>query len=79
MWIQWTITIGILVIGFFGIAAIYGSYRWQSDTNKLRAKLVDSQTLINPPTYDLREIEGLPDPVQRFFRTVMQICKTHLN
>ena len=72
MWIQWTITIGILVIGFFGIAAIYGSYRWQSDTNKLRAKLVDSQTLINPQTYDLREIEGLPDPVQRFFRTVIK-------
>jgi hypothetical protein len=33
MWIKWIAMIGILIIVSIGIAAIYGSYRWQSDTD----------------------------------------------
>jgi len=72
MWIQWAATIGVLLIVFLRIAGIYGSYRWQSDTDKLRTKLTDGQILINPKIYDPREIEGLPVPVQQFFRTVLK-------
>jgi hypothetical protein len=72
MWIKLIATIGVLVIVCLGLALIYGSYRWQSDTDKLRAKLIDGQRTIKPKIYDQREIEGLPDPVQRFFQTVLK-------
>ncbi|MEZ2228345.1 MAG: DUF6544 family protein [Microcoleus sp.] len=72
MWIKWIEIIGVLIIVSLGIAAIYGSYRWQSDTDKLRAELTNGQRTIKPLLYDQKEIEGLPAPVQRFFRTVIK-------
>ncbi len=72
MWIKWIGIIGFLIAVSLGIAAIYGSYRWQSDTDKLRAKLTDGRRTIKPQIYDPKEIEGLPAPVQRFFRTVLK-------
>lgn len=72
MWIKWMAIIGVLIVVSLGIAAIYGSYRWQSDTDKLRAKLINGQQTIKPKIYDQKEIEGLPEPVQRFFRTVIK-------
>ena len=72
MWIKWIAIIGVLIIVSLGIAAIYGSYRWQSDTDRLRAKLTNGRRTIKPQIYDQKEIEGLPEPVQRFFRTVIK-------
>ncbi|MEG4319445.1 MULTISPECIES: DUF6544 family protein [unclassified Microcoleus] len=72
MWIKWIAIIGISIAVSLGIAAIYGSYRWQSNTDKLRAKLTDGRRTIKPKIYDQKEIEGLPAPVQRFFRTVIK-------
>ena len=72
MWIKWIAIISFLIIVSLGIAAIYGSYRWQSDTDKLRAKLINGRQTIKPQIYDQKEIEGLPEPVQRFFRTVLK-------
>jgi hypothetical protein len=72
MWIKWIAIIGILIVICLGIAAVYGSYRWQSNTDKLRAQLTDGQQTIKPQIYDPKEIENLPAPVQRFFRTVLK-------
>jgi hypothetical protein len=72
MWIQWIAIIGGLTIVCLGISAIYSGYRWQSDTDKLRDKLINGQQEINPKIYDRKEIEGLPAPVQRFFQTVLK-------
>ena len=72
MWIKWIAIIGVLIAVSIGIAAIYGSYRWQSETDRLRAKLTNGQRTIKPQIYDQKEIEGLPDPVQRFFKTVLK-------
>jgi hypothetical protein len=72
MWIKWIAIIGVLIAVSFGIAAIYSSYRWQSDTDRLRAKLTNGRRTIKPQIYDQKEIEGLPEPVQRFFKTVLQ-------
>jgi len=72
MWIKWIAIIGVLILVSFGIAAIYGSDRWQSDTDKLRVKLTNGQQSIQPKTYDPKEIVDLPEPVQRFFETVLQ-------
>jgi hypothetical protein len=72
MWMKWIVIIGVLIVVCLGLASIYGSYCWQSNTDKLRAKLIDGQRTVKPKSYDQKEIEGLPDPVQRFFRTVLK-------
>jgi hypothetical protein len=72
MWIKWIATIGVSIVVSLGIAAIYGSYRWQSNTDKLRAKLINGQRTIKPQIYDQKEIEGLPAPVQRYFQAVLK-------
>ena len=72
MWIQWIATVSVLIMICLVIAAIYGRYRWQSETDKLRAKLTGGRRTIEPEIYDSKEIEGLPAPVQRFFRTVLK-------
>lgn len=72
MWMKWIAIIVVLIIVSFGLAGIYGRYRWQFDTDKLRAKLASGQQIIKPIIYDQKELEGLPAPVQRFFRTVLK-------
>jgi hypothetical protein len=72
MWIKWMAIIGVSIVVSLGIAAIYGSYRWQSNTDKLRAKSIDGQRTIKPQIYDQQEIEGLPAPVQRYFQAVLK-------
>jgi hypothetical protein len=62
----------VLIVALLAIVAMYGSDRWQSDTDKLRAELINGQRTIEPKVYDRKEIEGLPDPVQRYFQTVLK-------
>ena len=72
MWMKWIALIIVLIIFCMGLATIYGKFRWQLDTDNLRAKLGSGQRIIKPQIYDQKEIEGLPAPVQRFFRTVFK-------
>jgi hypothetical protein len=72
MWIKWIAIIAVLIIVCAGLAAIYGRYRWQLNTDKLRAKLTSGRRTIEPEIYDQKELEGLPAPVQQFFRTVLK-------
>jgi len=72
MWIQWIAIVGVLIILCLGLAAVYGRYRWQSETDQLRARLTGGRRTIQPKIYDPKELEGLPAPVQRFFQTVLK-------
>lgn len=75
MWIQWTKWIALsclLILGGIGIASLYGGYRWQSDTDTLRARLTSGRQIMKSKIYDQKEIEGLPSPVKRFFQTVLK-------
>ena len=71
MWIKWIAITVVLIVVSIGIAAIYGRYRWQSETDRLRTKLINGRRTIEPEIYDSKESEGLPEPVQRFFKTVL--------
>lgn len=67
----------ILRIGFILSAAIitailYGRSRWQAGTKVLRARLEAARLPITPKRYDPDELVGLPAPVQRYFRAVLQ-------
>ena len=59
-----------LVVALAGAVAL-GSHRWNSETRELRERLVVARAPVRPKTVDLRELEGLPRPVQRFFRTAL--------
>jgi hypothetical protein len=51
---------------------LYGAYRWAAETRDLRARLDASRVPIRPKTVDFGELEGLPAPVQRYFRAVLK-------
>jgi hypothetical protein len=53
-------------------AWLYGAYRWNSETQDLRARLDAARVPIRPQTVDFRELEGLPAPVRRYFRAVLE-------
>ena len=53
-------------------ARLYGAYRWNAGTQELRARLDAARAPVRPKTVDFRELEGLPAPVQRYFRTVLE-------
>lgn len=53
-------------------AVIIGKRRWQSETRELRARLDAARLPLRPRTVDSREFQGLPVPVQRFFRTAIK-------
>ncbi|MEA5598816.1 DUF6920 family protein [Rivularia sp. UHCC 0363] len=69
---KWIAMMSVFIIVCLGLAVLYGRYRWQSNTDSLRAKLISEQRSIKPAVYDPKEIAGLPDPVQRFFKTVLK-------
>ncbi len=66
------ITIGILILVSLGITIVYGKHRWQIDTANLRAKFASGSQTIQPKFYNQTELEGLPTPVQRYFRKVLK-------
>jgi hypothetical protein len=71
IWVKWSaIAMGGLILIVAG-AAWYGSWRWAAATRALQAQLENARTAPAPHRYDAREIEGLPAPVQRYFRTVL--------
>jgi hypothetical protein len=72
MLIKWIAIIGVLIVVLTGLAFLYGSDRWQSETRSLRAKLTGGRQVIQPKIYDQKEIADLPAPVQRFFQTVLK-------
>ncbi len=61
---------GLLVAG--GMAALrWGQSRWAADTVRLRSALEHGATAGAPTVAGAHALEGLPAPVQRFFRAVL--------
>jgi hypothetical protein len=64
------VVLGLTVI--VAIALVYGARRWQAATTEGHTKLEAARLPISPTTYDSRELHGLPAPVQRYFRAVLE-------
>jgi hypothetical protein len=60
--------VAVLLLG----AWLYGAYRWNTETKELRARLDAARAPVRPQTVDFRELEGLPAPVEHYFRTVLK-------
>ena len=71
-WVGWTVLgIGCLAAAIAGLAA-FGSSRWGDATRSQMALLEAARVLAPAGRYDAREIDGLPAPVQRYFRAVLK-------
>ncbi|MEP6722103.1 MAG: DUF6544 family protein, partial [Variovorax sp.] len=71
-WMGWTAAgIGLLLAAGAGLAA-FGSSRWASATQLKMALLEAARLPAAAGHYDAREIDGLPAPVQRYFRAVLK-------
>ena len=64
---------GALALGAVVLVAAnaYGAWRWQAGTRELRARLDAARMPLRPARFEARELEGLPAPVQRYFRAVL--------
>ena len=60
-----------IVTGTAG-SLIVGRIRWQGRSRRMRATLTAARRPGGRLTYDSRETDDLPAPVQRYFRTVLQ-------
>ncbi len=53
-------------------AILYVTRRWQSEARALYVKMEAVRVPITSAYFDPRQLEGLPAPVQRYFRTVLK-------
>ncbi|MDZ7332363.1 MAG: hypothetical protein ONB13_06225 [candidate division KSB1 bacterium] len=72
MWWKIILVIVTVLSVSAGSLMIYGISRWDRGTRELRAHLEASRIPVTPSNYDPHELEGLPDPVQRYFQTVLK-------
>jgi hypothetical protein len=68
------IVIIVVSVAVAAVAAVvvYGALRWEAGTRELRARLEAARIPVKPEFVAFRELEGLPAPVQRYFRIVLQ-------
>lgn len=66
--IGWLALPAAVIVG----VSIHGAWRWDAGTRELRARLEAARRPVRPAGVDLREIDGLPAPVQRYFRSVLE-------
>jgi hypothetical protein len=71
-WIKWLVFVLVALGLVIAALAAYGMLRWNASTRALLARLEAARVPPTPVRYEAaRELEGLPAPVQRFFRTVL--------
>lgn len=66
------VAVTIAIVAASALALSLGGWRWQRATNAVRERL---RAAAEPPPvarFDARELEGLPDPVARWFRLVLR-------
>jgi hypothetical protein len=72
MWLKILLIIVFALAVILAVAVAYGTFRWEAGTREIRTRLEAARVQIHPQVVDFRELEGLPMPVQRFFRTVLK-------
>ncbi len=72
MWLRILLIIVFSLVVILVVAVAYGTFRWEAGTREMRARLEAARVPMHPLVVDFRELDGLPPPVQRFFRTVLK-------
>lgn len=72
LWLKWFVVTVVVVGALFVVLGAFGASRWANGTRVLNERLAAARQPISPTRFDAaRELEGLPAPVQRYFRTVL--------
>jgi len=73
VWIKWSMWMLAAGVAAYVALAAYGASRWSAGTRALHERLDAAGQAIAPARYEAaRELDGLPAPVQRYFREVLQ-------
>ena len=70
----WMLGLFLLPAACWGLS-VYGAHRWAKVMQMLTRQLEATNAKVrlpSPARYDMRELDGLPAPVQRYFRAVLQ-------
>ncbi len=65
----------LIILGLILVVAtvmLYGEFRWKAGTRELRDRLEAARLPIKPKFFDEVELNGVPAPVQRYFRAVLK-------
>jgi hypothetical protein len=71
-WIEASASVIIALAAAAVALAFYGATRWARRTRAALGRLEAARTPPSRPRYDMRELDGLPAPVQRYFRSVLR-------
>jgi hypothetical protein len=66
-WIRWTLGIAAAAVGGGAVASALGGSAWNRQSTRMVAQLHDGEHAAGPAVYSPAELEGLPDPVVRYF------------
>src|SRR3712207_6168885 len=66
------VAIVLILVADLVCVRLYGAYRWNAATQDLRARLDAARVPVRPQTVNFGELEGLPAPVGRYFRLVLE-------
>lgn len=72
MYLKIIVIIVVILVFLLVVAILYGSNCWRADTRQLHARMEAASVPIAPTSYNPGELNGLPAPVQRYFRTVLK-------
>lgn len=64
--------VSVAVALAIGVALSYGITTWQAETRNIRARMNTARLPATQAVYSERELDGLPQPVQRYFRAVLR-------
>lgn len=68
----WLLLVLLVLALLLGALLAYGAWRWQGLSASLQARLESGRQASAPARYRLSELDGLPAPVQRYFRAALQ-------
>jgi len=70
-WVKWLAAAAALLALLLVALSVVGTLRWRGLTEELNARLEAARKSAAVARFDKRELEGLPAPVQRYFRAVL--------
>ncbi|WP_317623103.1 DUF6920 family protein [Thiohalomonas denitrificans] len=62
----------VMALAAMFAASAFGAHRWTQETQRLRGRIEANRSPVEPQRIDFRELDGLPIPVQRYFRRVLK-------
>jgi uncharacterized protein DUF6920 len=72
LWLKVVLIVVLVLAVTLGGALVYGAFRWKAGTRDLRLRLEATRVRTQPQVVHFSELDGLPAPVQRYFRRVLK-------